>query len=123
MNGAVTREKPHGAGGTAGLCNEVPGTNARPSELNAATPRDKASAEDRARSQGDPPPYPEEAETSLGIFYEQSTVTQMLSHADVARRLGFVPEIRLCGDGIELYVKDLPSMIRTLRASLVAKKP
>lgn len=67
------------------------------------------------------PESQETEETTLGMFFEQETVEKITDAAKIIEKLGFEPEIRLLGNGgIELYVKDIPSMIRTLRASIAS---
>lgn len=81
----------------------------------------------------DVPPFPEPKDTSLGFFRPDSdraagTMRDLIVAATTARRLGFVPEIRFATHpddepwGVELFVRDIPSMIRVLRESLEASK-
>jgi hypothetical protein len=67
-----------------------------------------------------------ETDTILDVFCSgQDSVQQIVDAAKIVTKLGYVPEIRLSaysdGSGcIELYVRDIPSLISTLRASLEA---
>lgn len=64
-------------------------------------------------------PYPEEHDTSLAVFGLTSTVANVLAVFECAEKLGYAPELRSTGGGaIEVFVRDVPSMIRKLRDSL-----
>lgn len=64
--------------------------------------------------------------TVLGTFWPgQNTIEEVLAAARAVERLGYVPEIRFCGNGddpesLELVTKDVPAMIGKLRASLTS---
>jgi hypothetical protein len=70
------------------------------------------------------PEVNERGETSIGSFYDKSTIEELVLAAKVCQRLGHVPELRIVQDsidepqGVELFVKDLPSMARTLARSI-----
>lgn len=65
--------------------------------------------------------FPDQEDTSLGVFYDGSTMKDILHAAGVARKLGYEPELRWWSeDAIELYVQDTPSLIKKLRDSIAA---
>lgn len=63
-------------------------------------------------------------ETTIGIFYDKSSIADLINAARVVQKLGQVPEIRIVEDsadephGVELFVKDVPAMARTLALSI-----
>ena len=63
-------------------------------------------------------------ETTLGTYYETNAMSELVNAAKIIQKLGQVPEIRLVQDaidepiGVELFVKDVPAMARTLAKSI-----